>query len=196
MIDLALAEKVCSLLTHEKLSHRKVAKLTGVSRRTIADIASGEWFDRYARRNAKRQGQPALGRCPNCGALVRLPCRACEVKRLKAAGSLPPLDVAEDGPPRLELEGAVLARYLEVRAAALQRGEPNPDPDWDPAPAEVDPWEEDERLADVIFAPRKRWLGRGEQAHPGPAQPPLGPELPDGDPSNMGYSHQKLRRAA
>lgn len=196
MIDLALAEKVRSLLTRQKLSHRKVAKLTGVSRRTIADIASGEWFERYARQKAKRQGRPASGRCPNCGALVQLPCRACQVKRLKAEGALPPLDVPEDGPPRLELEGALLARYLEVRAAALQRGEPNPDPDWDPAPAEVDPWEEDERLADLIFAPRKKPLGPGDEAHAGPARPPLGAGLPDADPSSAGYLPQKLRRAA
>jgi hypothetical protein len=132
VISPALAAKVRSLLVDQKLSQRQVARLTGISRTTVKAIASGEWFDRHRARHGGDDAIPILARCPECGAMVETPCRACEVRRLKKAGRIRPLLATEDGPPRVELRGSEHARYLEVRAAALARGEPDADPAWSP----------------------------------------------------------------
>ena len=149
MISPALAEKVRSLLVDDKMSQRQVARLTGVSRATVKAIASGEWFERYRARHGCDNTTPTLARCPECGAMVEMPCRACEVRRLKKAGRIRPLAATEDGPPRVELRGPEYARYLEVRAAALARGEPDADPAWSPDSDSHDTYFDDESFIDL-----------------------------------------------
>lgn len=149
VISPALAAKVRSLLVDQKMSQRQVARLTGVSRATVKAIASGEWFERYRARHGCDNTTPILTRCPECGAMVEMPCRACEVRRLKKAGRIPPLPSTEDGPPRVELRGSEYARYLEVRAAALARGEPDADPAWSPDSDSHDTWLDDDPFTDL-----------------------------------------------
>lgn len=163
MISEALVAKIRYLLETEKLSQRKVAALTGVSRSTVQAIASGKWAARRRRAGqAESEGSQQTTRCPQCGArIVGVTCRACQVKRLIAEGKLRPLEVSAEGPPRLELEGPCYARYLEVRAAALARGEPLADGDGDanpPSPnwAEVQEDLIDEILCDMALTRRPR----------------------------------------
>jgi hypothetical protein len=56
-------------------SQRKIARLAGVSRNTVATVA-----DRLS--HAQTAAEEALSptRCPNCGGMVYLPCRLCSVR--------------------------------------------------------------------------------------------------------------------
>lgn len=79
----ALVER---LLAEGRLSQRKIARLTGVSRATVGEIAAGR--RRPVRQPARdltdadelNRGVPA--RCPDCGGLVYLPCRLCRVRQV------------------------------------------------------------------------------------------------------------------
>lgn len=61
-------------------SARRVAKQTGCSRGTVARVADGVCVGR--RVEGEHVGfDGVLGRCPDCGHLVLLPCLACFVRR-------------------------------------------------------------------------------------------------------------------
>ncbi len=127
MLNRHLADKILRLLTEERLSQRQVARVTGVSRATVAAIARGEWHARFHARSKDDDVQPpAPCRCPQCGALVTPPCLACHIRGMKMRGEIPPLPGEADGPLEIELRGPHHARYLEVRAAAMARGEGEP----------------------------------------------------------------------
>lgn len=150
MLNPYLADKVRELVLEKKLSQRKVADMTGVSRKVVAEIVRGKWHAKQRRRKKQAEEPRPVGRCPECGVVVSLPCRACHVRRLQAAGKLSPLPGPEDGPPRIELAGAERARYLEVRAAALARGEGDPGPDWEQTAGDDNPWSDDSPWPDVF----------------------------------------------
>lgn len=141
MLSRYLADKVLRLLTEEKLSQRQVARLTGVSRATVAAIARGEWHARHRPRFSEEdETEPPPSRCPDCGALVTPPCLACHVRKLKSQGKIAPLAGETNAPLQLELHPSHYARYLEVRSAAMARGEGEPSPDWQEESADDDPW--------------------------------------------------------
>jgi hypothetical protein len=85
MIESHLVEQVEQLLAKGKLSHRKIARITGVSRGTIGAIASGRrcirprpawpWDDESLVHDVPPQ------RCPDCGGMVYMPCRACRTRK-------------------------------------------------------------------------------------------------------------------
>ncbi|MGQ9504236.1 MAG: helix-turn-helix domain-containing protein [Thermogutta sp.] len=150
MLSRHLADKVLQLLHEGKHSQRQIARLTGVSRGTVAAIARGQWHACY-RPPLSQDGDtpPPPSRCPDCGAIVTPPCLACFVRRLKSRGELAPLSGEVHGPLQLELHPSHYARYLEVRAAAMARGEGEPSPDWEEKPEE-DPWDADTVWPDVL----------------------------------------------
>jgi len=146
MLDIHRVRAVERLLRAGKLSRRAIAAKLGVSRGSVAKIA--------ARMRERPQGDPhpaetcgeppPVARCPNCGALVEMPCRACMVLRLRAEGRLPPNSDEPAGPLRLELRSPHYERYVAVRAAAMERGEPTADPpadDMGPDRDRVEDWE-------------------------------------------------------
>lgn len=121
MISREKLEAIYALLAEGKLSQRAIARTVGVSRNTVAAIVHKR-RDCYER--ALREGgvgsrsQPELrrrGRCPLCRAVVYLPCLACLVRQLVAAGALRPLPPAPDEPLRLELRPAEWRRYVQIR---------------------------------------------------------------------------------
>jgi transcriptional regulator with XRE-family HTH domain len=88
MIRQELVLEIERLLKETHHSQRKLARLTGVSRSTIATIAAGKRPD-YSQREQQRlsdfdvpSGPPA--RCPRCGGRVFMPCRLCHVRNLQA----------------------------------------------------------------------------------------------------------------
>jgi len=96
MIEAALADEIRRLLAEGRLSQRKIALRTGVSRGTVNAIALGKRVLRNRRREAAEEFPPLDGpasRCPSCGAMVRMPCLACRLRaeqrrlRLSAAGA-------------------------------------------------------------------------------------------------------------
>jgi transcriptional regulator with XRE-family HTH domain len=87
MISPAMVLEVRRLLAEGKLSQRKIARQTGISRATISLIAQGRRPDYTPKPRAwDEDWEPPLGpprRCPQCGGLVYLPCRLCRVRAIK-----------------------------------------------------------------------------------------------------------------
>ena len=84
MIAPQVVADVRRLLTEERLSQRKVARLTGVSRSTIAAIASDKRPDyELLRRSREADWEEPAGpavRCPGCGHRVYMPCQLCRLR--------------------------------------------------------------------------------------------------------------------
>jgi hypothetical protein len=60
--------------------------VVGISRATVAGIASGKRPDYEARIRARMEDELPLGplaRCAGCGGLVYMPCRLCRVRALQ-----------------------------------------------------------------------------------------------------------------
>jgi len=88
MIPPLKVAQVKELLAQGDLSHRKIARLTGVSRATIGAIANGKRPDYKPRsRNDKPDYLPIgpAARCPRCGNNVYQPCLECYVRDIKEA---------------------------------------------------------------------------------------------------------------
>lgn len=85
MIAPSVVAEVRRLLAEGRLSQRTIARRTGVSRGTVGAIATGRRPDYDARRRAAGSdytppaGKPV--RCPGCGALVQMPCLACQLRQ-------------------------------------------------------------------------------------------------------------------
>lgn len=144
MIAASVVHEVRRLLAEGNLSQRKIAKRTGVSRGTVGAIAAGKRPDyeslRPARKEAFDEPDGPPQRCPVCGGMVSMPCRACSAQALKTRSSKPliPQAFAQlDEPLGLDLTEEHRRRYEEVRARKmLAESEPGPaDP---PEVVEVD----------------------------------------------------------
>ena len=88
MLAPSMVGEIRRLLADDKLSQRKIARRTGVSRGTIAAIAAGRRPDyerlRTARQDDAFEPTGPLVRCPQCGGKVYLPCRLCHARELAA----------------------------------------------------------------------------------------------------------------
>ena len=89
MIATDLIAEIQRLLAEGKLSQRKIAKLTGVSRGTVGAVANGKRQVRPREVDCWEAGlEPQPGppqHCPGCGGLVYLPCRLCRTREFLAA---------------------------------------------------------------------------------------------------------------
>jgi transcriptional regulator with XRE-family HTH domain len=122
MLAPSMVGEIRRLLADDKLSQRKIARRTGVSRGTVAAIAAGRRPD-YERLRAARQEdalEPTgpLMRCPQCGGKVYLPCRLCHARKLAAQSPKRPRPGFEAaGLIELQLKEEHRLRYEEVLAA-------------------------------------------------------------------------------
>ncbi len=122
MISEALAEAVRRRLASGRESMRAIARATGVSRGTVANIARGRWRRRYgASAEGDLEPQARLERCPECGAVTPAPCRACRVRRWIRCLGGPRDETAEDDTLRIELTGEFRRRYEEIHARRLRQ---------------------------------------------------------------------------
>ena len=82
MLAPCVVEEIRRLLAEERLSHRQIARLTGVSRGTIGAISMGRRPNyEQLRRNRRPDPLAPTGppkRCPGCGGMVYMPCRLCQ----------------------------------------------------------------------------------------------------------------------
>jgi hypothetical protein len=116
-----VASEIKRLLTLG-LSYRNICKMTGASRGTIGDIASGK-RPKYEARLHADDGQSAIDdgpkvRCLDCGGMATSPCRLCETRR--RMGEMVRRHGAEAIEPdalNLQLRPEHHARYEGVREA-------------------------------------------------------------------------------
>jgi len=124
MIPPAMIEKIRRLLATDKHSWRKIARLSGVSRGTVAAVAHGTRRDRRpaALDDVQEDAPGPIERCPECGALGESPCRACRVRQLRRIQlrrrSAQPAD--EPSELVLELAGEHRRRYEEIHARRMK----------------------------------------------------------------------------
>ncbi len=127
MLKPALVAEVRRLLAEGKLSQRAIARRLGVSRGSVHAIARGKRPDRQPAEpldEVRWEGPPA--RCPGCGGLVFLPCRACATRRAMARRRRPPWPDTDE-PLALQLADEHRRRYEEVRMwrqMRLEAGQP------------------------------------------------------------------------
>jgi hypothetical protein len=89
MLARSIIAEVDRLLQEGKLSHRRIALRTGVSRGTVSAIASGRRGLHGKEADSERPNPlsplgPPL-RCPGCGFLVYMPCLVCRARASRHA---------------------------------------------------------------------------------------------------------------
>jgi hypothetical protein len=124
MVAPELINCIEQLLIDGKLSYRKIARLTGVSRGTVGVIASRRWQKwpypiRFWEEDAPVSDTPPE-RCPECGGMVYMPCRLCRArKELAKSPDLRALTRTNARQPftpiGLNLKPAHRERYEQVR---------------------------------------------------------------------------------
>ena len=116
MIGPAAIEEIQRLLAEGDLSQRKIAKLMKVSRGTVAAVASGKRRPYYPRpEDSDEQFMGPVRRCPGCGGMATMPCRACRIRELKAQSSKRDQSDTRNEPLRLDLAEEHQTRYEEIR---------------------------------------------------------------------------------
>ena len=123
MIAPSVVQEVRRLLAGGGFSHRKIAKITGISRGTVGAIASGRRRDHESSRPLEGGEFPEatgpLRRCPGCGAMVYMPCRLCGTRALKERSSKRRARawvMQPEEPLGLALRDEEQSRYEEVRS--------------------------------------------------------------------------------
>jgi hypothetical protein len=124
MIAPKVVAEIRRLLAEETLSQRKIGQLMGVSRGSVAAIASGRRpdYEELYHQSWDEQGDEPAGppeRCPGCGGMVYMPCQLCRARKTiaKRPRLVPPRGaVPADELLELNLRPEHLARYEEVRA--------------------------------------------------------------------------------
>jgi len=87
MIAPEVVDRIRRMLDQGEVSQRGIARRLGVSRGTVNAIALGRRPDSGALRRREEDEIPAPSgpprRCPECGALVLMPCVACRVRAIR-----------------------------------------------------------------------------------------------------------------
>jgi transcriptional regulator with XRE-family HTH domain len=124
----ALVAEVRRLLAEGAMSQRAIARSVGVSRGTVAVIASGRRPDYEALRQVRDEEDESVGpprRCSVCGGTVYMPCRLCKTREAMTLRQRRPAPPASDrAATTLDLRPEHQARFEEVRQA--RRTEVNP----------------------------------------------------------------------
>ena len=137
MIASPVIDCIKKLLAEGELSQRKIAKKVGVSRGTVASVASGRRPDYEQLRHKRQQDQQPLplgplARCPECGGMVYMPCRLCEMRSRRADAPQRSPNAQPTEPLGLDLRGEARARYEAVHLQRMQQGELSEEDEIDP----------------------------------------------------------------
>ena len=80
MIDADTVLQIERLLAEGRLSQRRIAELTGVSRTFVHFVRHGRLRKPLSARRKQADAPSPPERCPGCGAMVTMPCVACRVR--------------------------------------------------------------------------------------------------------------------
>ncbi|MEN6405522.1 MAG: hypothetical protein ABFC77_03525 [Thermoguttaceae bacterium] len=84
MLATPIVVEIQRLLNETDLSQRKIAEVMGVSRGSVASVASGKRpdYDALRAQSTTDWEEPAgpPERCPTCGGMVYAPCRLCRAR--------------------------------------------------------------------------------------------------------------------
>jgi len=118
MIAASVIHHIQQLLTEGTWSQRRIARLTGISRGTIAAVAQGRRRPHEPRADEGEEPLGPVERCPECGAMVHMPCRACRIRSQNPKPRRVRQVVKDTEEPslRLQLRPEHEARYRQVRA--------------------------------------------------------------------------------
>jgi hypothetical protein len=118
MIAPKLVAEIQRLLDTKTHSQRRIAAMMGVSRGSVAAIASGKRRDPLLGESndapAETSGPPA--RCPGCGGLVYMPCLLCRLRKENPRNAARHRMTVSAASTRLDLRPEHRTRYEEVRA--------------------------------------------------------------------------------
>ena len=116
MIGPAVIEEIERLLAEGDLSQRQIAKVMKVSRGTVGAVAVGKRRPYYPRpEDPDEQSTGPVRRCPGCGGMATMPCRACRILEIKAQSSKRCHALAPEEPLALDLAEKHQIRYEEIR---------------------------------------------------------------------------------
>jgi len=120
MIAPKVVAEIQRLLDMKTHSQRKIAAIMGVSRGSVAAIASGRRRDgdvlSGASGDAAAEPSGPPSRCPGCGGLVYMPCLLCRLRREHPRAAARSRTTACSASTRLDLRPEHRERYEEVRA--------------------------------------------------------------------------------
>lgn len=124
MIAQGKVKEVERLLADNRQSQCAIARMVGVSRSVVGQIAAGTRPDYAARRLALQEAEyeppGPVGRCCGCGAKVYLPCRLCKIRAIKSE------EQAQVRAERLRQRAIAERRFLEMlRKGARRRDQPS-----------------------------------------------------------------------
>lgn len=90
--------KVIQRLASQGISQLEISRRTGISRDTIRTVINGRHpLSHISESNEDshlRHVNRPVERCPGCGRLIEMPCRACQAKAYRDVGTAPNLDAA------------------------------------------------------------------------------------------------------
>jgi len=120
MIAPKVVAEIQRLLDMKTHSQRRIAALIGVSRGSVAAIASGRRRDGDvlpgASDDAPAETSGPPSRCPGCGGLVYMPCLLCHLRKENPRAAARRRTSDSPASTRLELRPEHRERYEEVRA--------------------------------------------------------------------------------
>ena len=123
MIAPKVVAEIQRLLVLGTHSQRKIARVTGVSRGSVAAIASGSRRDGNVPSSASDDAAAAPSgppsRCRECGGLVYMPCLLCRLRKQRPRAATRGRSAAFSGSARLDLRPEHRERYEEVRSRRL-----------------------------------------------------------------------------
>ena len=100
MLAIGVLKEIRRLLSEEGFSQRRVAGILGISRGTVAAVASGQHVVARLADSLDSEDEESPVRCPGCGGRVYMPCGLCRARAYEAnrrsAGSV----VVCDSSPR------------------------------------------------------------------------------------------------
>ena len=129
MIAASVIHHIQQLLAEGASSQRRIARLTGISRGTIAAIAKGRRRPHEPRADEEEPLGP-IERCPGCGAMVHMPCHACRIqqRKFKPRRGRQVVENTKEPLLRLQLRPEHEVRYRQVRAWREEVGFVEEDP--------------------------------------------------------------------